>query len=146
MTNLKDKIRALTPNQLASRGFLQASPDGNYICPMCGNGAGEDGTGVEFSPTDDGTFVSKCFKCGEGFDIIDVLAKHFNLPIGQELFNKVATEFGLAEEKQRKSYADKISAANKNLYNFSKHILYKILSLLLILEYFGIINRQIRKP
>ena len=118
MTNLKDKIRALTPNQLASRGILQASPDGNYICPMCGNGAGEDGTGVEFSPTDDGTFVSKCFKCGEGFDIIDVLAKHFNLPIGQELFYKVATEFGLADENHRKSYADKISAANKNLYNF----------------------------
>ena len=97
MTDLKDRIRALTPEQLEMQGILRRSPDGKFVCPNpeCNNGEGDDGTGIDFTPTNDGTFVAKCFKCGEGFDIIHVLAWHYNLSIGKELFSRVATDFNL---------------------------------------------------
>ena len=92
-------------------------------------------TPSDFTPTNDGTFVAKCFKCGEGFDIIDVLAWHYNLSIGKELFSRVATDFNLHlgytsndtaqakdqqqnQQQERKDYAQKLTDANRNLYNF----------------------------
>lgn len=46
--------------------FLQAAKKG-YICPTCGNGSGQDGTGITRNPQ---TGRWKCFKCGLYEDII----------------------------------------------------------------------------
>lgn len=46
--------------------FLQAAKKG-YICPTCGNGSGQDGTGISRDPQ---TGRWKCFKCGLYEDII----------------------------------------------------------------------------
>jgi len=45
-----------------------------YICPICGNGSGETGTGIAQAPADeDGAKKWKCFKCPNGTfgDVID---------------------------------------------------------------------------
>ena len=46
-----------------------AKKKGTYICPLCGNGQGQDGDGITVKP---GTTHLKCFKCGFGGDIVDL--------------------------------------------------------------------------
>ena len=53
--------------------FLQHSTDGNFICPFCGNGSGENGTGIKFNEE-----VAHCFVCGESFNIFQAIQKSFN--------------------------------------------------------------------
>jgi len=43
-----------------------------YICPLCGNGSGEDGDGI---CTNDGGKHWKCFKCGVSGDYLEFLKK-----------------------------------------------------------------------
>lgn len=43
------------------------------ICPICGNGTGESGTGITENPRKPGNLT--CFKCGFQGDIIDLLQK-----------------------------------------------------------------------
>lgn len=43
-----------------------------YICPSCGNGSGQDGTGITEDPHNARRF--KCFKCGYYGDIVDYIA------------------------------------------------------------------------
>lgn len=50
-----------------------------YICPLCGNGAGESGTGLR---SKDSGIHFKCFKCGFYGDIIDLIAKEQGLTDG----------------------------------------------------------------
>ena len=47
-----------------------------YVCPVCGNGSGEDGTGAVLS--EDGTRLL-CGKCQRGLTNIDVLANYLGL-------------------------------------------------------------------
>lgn len=53
--------------------YLQKAKKKGYICPLCGNGTGNDGTGIT---TKDNIHYS-CFKCGEikNSDIIEIIAK-----------------------------------------------------------------------
>lgn len=44
-----------------------------YICPLCGSGEGKNGTGA-FSIHHETQW--KCFACGEGGDILDLIGKH----------------------------------------------------------------------
>ena len=79
LIKIREKVRALEPEQLEAHGMLQHSEDGNWICPECNNGTGEDGTGIEFTATNDGTYTAHCFKCGKSFDIIGIIAAHYGL-------------------------------------------------------------------
>ena len=65
---------------------VQGKP--SYVCPICGNGSGPDGTGIT-SP--DGKHW-KCFKCGFYGDVIDLIYKSNNLGTMQEAFE---LEYGL---------------------------------------------------
>lgn len=52
--------------------FLRHSPDGKFICPFCGNGSGENGTGVEMSQ-----HGNHCFVCDTSFTIFQAIqAEH----------------------------------------------------------------------
>jgi len=76
--DLVQKIKSVTPEELANHGILSNAKASGYVCPHCLNGSGDDGTGIDFQQVDD-TFLAKCYKCGEGFDIIKILALHYNL-------------------------------------------------------------------
>lgn len=45
-----------------------------FVCPLCGNGSGEDGDGLAVDRHGDGTAL-KCFKCGFYGDLIDLYEK-----------------------------------------------------------------------
>lgn len=43
-----------------------------YVCPTCGNGSGEDGTGFHEDPARPGRY--HCFKCGKDGDLLEFIA------------------------------------------------------------------------
>ena len=53
--------------------FKQKARKSGWICPLCGNGSGKDGTGVKEDPSRPGHF--KCFKCGVGGSVLDWVAQ-----------------------------------------------------------------------
>lgn len=57
--------------------FTQKARDGGYVCPVCGNGSGKDGTGVKLIRGQ--TFRYKCFKCGTSGDVINFYAAEHHL-------------------------------------------------------------------
>ena len=52
--------------------FFKRAKKSGYICPICGNGSGEDGTGINVIPNGSG-HVYKCHKCGKSGDVIDFM-------------------------------------------------------------------------
>lgn len=91
------EIKLIDPAQLAARNHLTAIREGEYVCPLCGNGGGKDGTGIK--PADLGDHWSyHCFKCGKKFDNITVLALSYGLDAGRdfvEICKRAAVEFGI---------------------------------------------------
>lgn len=55
---------------------LPVAGDGGYICPACGNGSGKDSTGLSAYPNDKhgGNIELRCFKCGENFTAMKLVA------------------------------------------------------------------------
>lgn len=63
-----------------SHAYLQKDKSGKgFICPLCGNGTGQNGTGLRSK--DNGKHF-KCFKCGFYGDIIELIAKENGLTDG----------------------------------------------------------------
>ena len=63
-----------------STKYLHRDKSGNgYICPICGNGTGQNGTGLR---SKDNYRHFKCFKCGFYGDIIELIAKENGLADG----------------------------------------------------------------
>lgn len=60
---LTEYVRSITPK----------SKGNQYVCPLCGSGTGKNKTGA-FSIEDNGTNW-KCFSCGEGGDVFDLVGK-----------------------------------------------------------------------
>ena len=58
--------------------FLAPAKNGGFICPKCGNGSGQDGTGIKVTDNTKGTDHPryKCFKCGINEDIIGLYMLH----------------------------------------------------------------------
>lgn len=65
----------------------------SYICPLCGNGSGADGTGMTIDPHGDGTQLH-CFKCGFHGDIIDLYQRENDCTTG-EAFRALYNYFDL---------------------------------------------------
>lgn len=112
---LKEKYKHLPPETLAGYGFLQEARTSGYICPFCGNGSGEDGTGIDMNLLNTG-YEGYCHKCGEHFDVFKIYAKVFgreNIPFPQ-LLDEVIDCFGDAVIQ-----ADKKPAQEKSVTNFT---------------------------
>ena len=58
--------------------FLPRAKKIGFICPKCGNGSGQDGTGIKVTDNTKGTDHQryKCFKCGINEDIIGLYMLH----------------------------------------------------------------------
>ena len=84
---------------IISRGTEHLTPAKNkvggkpsYICPLCQNGTGRDGTGIT-SP--DGGAHYKCFKCDFYGDIIDLIGAEHNLTDYNEKLQKACELYGI---------------------------------------------------
>lgn len=89
--------------------FTQKAKNGGYICPVCGNGSGRDGTGVRLIKGQ--TFRYKCFKCGTSGDVINFYAAEHHIS-NSDALKQVFTLYGLdspiykslvASERQNKT-------------------------------------------
>lgn len=79
--------------------FLQVAPKKingkpSYICPQCGNGSGESGTGIARDPKDTAGHY-KCFKCDLYEDIFGLWKIKYNLDDDKDVFDQVYEYYGL---------------------------------------------------
>ncbi len=72
---LLQEIKQRYPEILEPAREISGKP--SYICPVCGNGSGPDGTGIQVDPHGSGTQLH-CFKCGFHGDILDFYQKANN--------------------------------------------------------------------
>ena len=96
---LKEQIKNIPPADLISAGVLQLANDKKSpVCPLCGNGTGKTGDGLAVKHYSWG-FSHKCFKCGESFDNLNLLALYYGLDTRadfKEILNRAAALFGIA--------------------------------------------------
>ena len=72
--------------------FTQKARKGGYVCPVCGNGSGKDGTGVKLIKGQ--TFRYKCFKCGTSGDVINFYAAEHRLN-NAEALRRIFSLYGI---------------------------------------------------
>ena len=90
--------------------FTHKAKNGGYVCPVCGNGSGKDGTGVKFIKGQ--TFRYKCFKCGTSGDVINFYAAEHHLS-NAEAIVQVFKMYGLdSVHKNSGGNTEKNSSAN----------------------------------
>ena len=77
----RQHINSLLPHEL-SKAKAKANGHDTYICPLCNNGSGADGTGIA---TKDGKRY-KCFNCGFYGDYLDYLKKQHNTDKEDDIF------------------------------------------------------------
>ena len=80
--------------------FTQEARKGGYICPVCENGTGTDGTGVKLIRGQ--SFRYKCFKCGTSGDVINFYAAEHHLT-NAEAITAVLRMYGLETEEYDKA-------------------------------------------
>lgn len=100
-------INQLTPQELENAGMLTPARKTGWVCPFCGNGTGENGTGLSLVPN---TNLLKCFVCNESFPMFDLIAAHegfdaktkagriATIEFAKEKFN-LSTDFATFTEK-----------------------------------------------
>lgn len=95
-----DDIKKISAEKLADHNALHRIENkyDEYICPLCGNGEGNDATGIKPHVTD--SYIGwKCQRCGEKFDNITILAVHYSLnPKNdfKEICQKACDEFNIS--------------------------------------------------
>ena len=72
--------------------FTQEAKKGGYVCPVCGNGSGADGTGVKLIKGQ--SFRYKCFKCDTSGDVINFYAAEHHID-NREAILQVCSLYGL---------------------------------------------------
>ena len=92
---LKVKYKHFDPQTLVGYGLLESARNSGYVCPKCGNGTGEDGTGIEFDLVNDG-YKGYCHKCYGHFDVFDLIALkyHYSKTQFPDIFRKAEEIFG----------------------------------------------------
>ena len=75
--------------------FTQKARNGGYICPVCGNGSGKDGTGVKLIKGQ--KFRYKCFKCGTSGDVINFYAAERHISNAEALRQVFFILYGVEE-------------------------------------------------
>jgi DNA primase len=68
-----------------------------YVCPLCQNGTGRNGTGIEENPKNKGHF--KCFKCNESGDVLHFIGKEYGISSFPEILEKAFSIYGIIIEE-----------------------------------------------
>ena len=100
---IKNKILANSANY-----FLRDKKNKGFICPICGSGSGQNGTGIT---TKDGIHFTCWVGCFTNKDIFDIIGLQYGLTSFKDQFKKAAELFDLSENipvKQKKSAPQKI--------------------------------------
>jgi len=103
---LEDKIRYV--HEHPEVYFTQEARKGGYICPVCENGSGSDGTGVKLIRGQ--SFRYKCFKCGTSGDVINFYATEHNLS-NAEAISEVLKMYGLDTREYYPTRTEKVAPA-----------------------------------
>ena len=82
-----------------------------YICPLCGNGTGSDGTGITENPHKPGQLT--CWKCGFTGDLIDLYQKEHNCD-ASTAFAALYDRFGITIDNDSTGRATEATAARNN--------------------------------
>ena len=73
-----------------------------YICPICGSGSGDKGTGLTENPKSPGHFT--CWTgCFTNADIFEIIGQQFNIPDYNGQFEKCCDIFGITLDKPSQS-------------------------------------------
>lgn len=78
-------------NRQSPAAFLQEAKKRGWLCPVCGNGSGRDGDGIVKNPK---TGKYKCFKCGLGGDILDLVGAAYQLTDFPQRLERAAQIYG----------------------------------------------------
>ena len=95
--------------------FTQKARNGGYICPICGNGNGKDGTGVKLIKGQ--SFRYKCFKCDTSGDVINFYAAEHHIS-NVDAIPLVFSLYGL--DLQSRGFSQKSGKNEKNLNKIQK--------------------------
>ena len=99
--NTIEAVKKISPSEMEARGYLTLAGNGkSYVCPNCGNGTGEDGTGMTAKEKSNG-WVYGCPKCKAGFDNIALIARYHNLDSKTQfraVMESACQDFGLTSE------------------------------------------------
>ena len=76
-----------------------ARKSGTYICPVCGNGNHEDGTGISVDPNAKNPYTLHCFRCGMHGSVVDFYMKEHNCTVG-EAFRSLREYFGITIDRE----------------------------------------------
>ena len=93
------EINAIAPETLHSHNVITlANDEKSYVCPECGNGEGEHGTGLT-PKFINGVWKWHCFKCDHSFNNITILAMYYGLNSRTdfvEICKRTCSDFGIS--------------------------------------------------
>lgn len=127
---IKREIKHLPPQTMSAAGYINPAKKSGFICPKCGNGSGEDGTGISPNLLSNG-WEYHCMRCDESFDNIKLIAEHERLnekfefasilKIGGQLIGQIVPEKNPPPDHStqwNKQIPEDIKAARVNLKAF----------------------------
>lgn len=117
--------------------ILDRARDGKtFVCPICGNGTGKTGVGIDGKghPNKEGKIKYHCFSCGEDFDKVEFIKKKYGVKTLDEIIEQAISLYPSLEayipvkSEERKvkkaniSYIKKCEQDNDFLYLKSRGI------------------------
>lgn len=94
----KDFVRNQEPTFL-KRAKRNINGRPSYVCPVCGNGSGNDGTGIALDPKDRKHY--KCFNCGLYADTISLIGEYFGISDPAAIFEKAYEYYGVIIDENK---------------------------------------------
>ena len=84
-------------NNPEGAGWTRDKSGKGWICPLCGNGGGNDGDGLRLNPKSKSKHAHyKCFRCNASGDVMDFIAQEYSLQAGgAEAFSKAYELYGI---------------------------------------------------
>lgn len=81
--------------------YLQKAKKTGYVCPVCGNGGGKDGTGITKDPNDREHPHYKCFNgaCGLYADNLELIKEYYRLQDFNEAIKKGCELYGITVDR-----------------------------------------------
>ena len=75
--------------------YFKPAKKKGYICPICGNGSGNDGDGILLHKNDNTGTHFKCFKCNFYGDVIDYIGEEYGITDPSGKFEKAYEIYGI---------------------------------------------------